>query len=107
MGHEALPEDQRALYEAVPVWLTIVFAIATITGTLGSIGLIRKKSWATQLLFISLVAVLIQMSYSLFMTNAAEILGPTATIISGVLILVSVFLYFYSKRADKKGWLSK
>ena len=100
------PEDQQALYLAVPTWLTFVFAIATVTGTLGCIGLLLRKSWAKISFFISLVAVLIQMGYNLFMTDAAEVLGPTATVMSIVLIVIAVFLYFYSKRAEQKGWIN-
>ena len=109
MSEETLatyPKDQQALYLAVPTWLSIVYAIATVTGTLGCIGLIMRKSWAKILFFVSLIAVLVQMSYNLFMTEAAEVFGMEATIMSVALILISVFLYFYSKHADNKGWIT-
>ncbi len=100
------PEEQQALYMNVPTWLSIVYAIATVAGTLGCVGLLIKKSWAKLFFFISLIAVLIQMGYNLFMTNAAEVLGPIATVMSIVLIFVSVFLYFYAKWSQEKGWIS-
>lgn len=100
------PEEQQALYMNVPTWLSIVYALATVTGTLGCVGLLIKKSWAKLFFFISLIAVLIQMGYNLFMTNAAEVLGPMATVMSIVLIFVSVFLYFYAKWSQEKGWIS-
>ncbi len=38
-----LPEKEQALYGEHPLWTSIVFAIAVLTGFAGSIGLLLKK----------------------------------------------------------------
>jgi hypothetical protein len=63
----ALPENESALYREYPLWTSIVFAIAVFGGTAGTLGLILKKLWAKPLLVISLIAIIIQMSHSLFL----------------------------------------
>ena len=101
-----LPPEQQELFAAVPSWIYIIFAIAVITGTLGCLGLVMKKAWAVPLLLLSLFAVLIQMGYNLFFTNSAEVMGPLATILSVLVILVAVLLYYYARNSKSKGWIS-
>ena len=102
----ALPEAERALYENIPTWVTAAFAIAVFAGLLGSIFLLTRKKAARFVFLISLIAILAQMSYNLFMSRAAEVYGPGGVIMPVMVILIGVFLLIYSKRTIEKGWLS-
>lgn len=102
----ALPEAERALYENIPTWVTAAFAIAVFAGLLGSIFLLARKKAARFVFLISLIAILAQMSYNLFMSKAAEVYGSGGVIMPVMVILIGVFLLMYSKKAIEKGWLS-
>ena len=102
----AMPEDQQALFEAVPTWITVVFAIAVITGTLGSLGLLLKKAWAVPLFLVSLLFILVQMLHGLFLTDMTKVMGTPAIVTTFLVILVGIFLYWYSKRCRDRGWIS-
>ncbi len=101
-----LPEAERALYENIPTWVTAAFAIAVFAGLLGSIFLLARKKAARFVFLISLIAILAQMSYNLFMSRAAEVYGPGGVIMPVMVILIGVFLLMYSKKTIEKGWLS-
>lgn len=102
-----LPEDQQELYANNPMWNKLVYGVATICGLIGSIGLAMKKKWSELLLLISLIAVVIQMSYSLFFTNAREVVGDTAGLYFPVMILlIALFLWYYAKKCTARGWLA-
>ncbi len=102
----ALPEAERALYENIPTWVTAAFAIAVFAGLLGSIFLLARKKAARFVFLISLIAILAQMSYNLFMSRAAEVYGPGGVIMPVMVILIGVFLLMYSKKTIEKGWMS-
>lgn len=102
----ALPEAERALYENTPLWIHIVFAIAVFDGTLGCALLLMKKKLALPLLVISLVAVLTQMTYWLFINDAMEVHGAASVIMPLLVTLVAVFLVWYSNNVKAKGWIS-
>lgn len=102
----ALPPEQQELFQSVPSWMTVVFAVAVLTGTLGSLGLLLRKAWAVPLLLVSLIAVILQMGYSLFLTNMVEVMGTPAVVTSTMVIIFAIFLYFYSKKCRDKGWLT-
>lgn len=102
---EAMPAEQVALVEGLPSWYNYVFAVAVIAGFLGCLLLLLRKKLATPILGISLLAVLVQMGYWLFATDVMEVVGLQAVIMPLVVIIIAIFLYFYSKGAAQKGWL--
>ena len=95
----ALPEADQAMYANLPAWYTAAFALAVFCGALGCIALLLRKKWAYMLLLISLIAVIVQMSYVIFSLNMANAMTP-------MIIIVALFLVWYSKKATTKGWIS-
>jgi len=102
----ALPEAERALYDNIPSWVTAAFAIAVFGGLIGSAFLLMRKKLARPMFLISLIAIIVQMSYNLFMSRAAEVYGPGSVIMPIMVIVIGVFLLMYSKKTIAKGWLS-
>ncbi|REH47560.1 hypothetical protein C7448_106181 [Tenacibaculum gallaicum] len=102
----ALPEAERALYENVPTWVTAAFAIAVFAGLLGSAFLLMRKKLARPMFLLSLIAIIAQMSYNLFMSKAAEVYRPGSIVMPIMVIIIGVLLLMYSKKTIAKGWLS-
>ncbi|WP_425658568.1 hypothetical protein [Tenacibaculum ascidiaceicola] len=102
----ALPEAERALYDNIPSWVTAAFAIAVFGGLIGSAFLLMRKKLARPMFLISLIAIIVQMSYNLFMSRVAEVYGPGSVIMPIMVIVIGVFLLMYSKKTIAKGWLS-
>ena len=102
----ALPQEQQTLFQSVPTWMTAVFAIAVLTGTLGCIALLLRKGWAQPLFLISLVAVLVQVSYSLFVVNIGSVLGTMSVVVMLLVLFFAIFFYYYAKQSQNKGWIS-
>ena len=103
----ALPADQQALLENIPAWATAAFAIAVWGGVLGCLALLLRKKWARPVLVISLLGILVQMSYSFFMSNALEVYGTAQGMVMPLLIIViGVVLVLFAKSSQNKGWIS-
>lgn len=102
----ALPDAERALYENVPAWVTGAFAIAVFGGALGCVLLLFRKKLASLVFIISLVGIVAQMVYSFMLSKAAEVYGPGGMVMPVMVVLIGVFLVWYSKQATAKGWLS-
>ena len=92
--------EQLEVIANLPTWITGAFAIAVFAGLLGCIALLLRKKWATSLLLLSLVAVIAQMGY-LLMKGYADNIGMTIAV-----IVVALFLVWFSRNAKTKGWLS-
>lgn len=103
----ALPEAERNLYGQYPLWTEIVFAVAVLGGLLGSIGLLMRKSWCRPVFIISLIAIVFQMFHNVFLTDAMDVYGAAQTVTMPlIIVLIAIYLVWYSKRCIRKGWLS-
>ncbi len=99
----AMPEGMQALYAIMPGWMRIIYGVATVSGLAGALGLILRKAWSLPLLILSLVAVVVQMSYWLFGMKAMELLGTGAAGMPIVVILLGAFAIWFAMMAKKRG----
>ena len=107
-------EAHRAQYTAeqleimgnLPTWYTALFAIAVFAGALGCIFMLLRKKMANLLFKLSLVAVLIQTVYNLFMNEGKEFYGAFEYSMLISIPIVAIFLVMYTKKSTEKGWLS-
>ena len=99
-----LSAEQLEAVNNIPAWATGAFAIAVFAGALGCIALLLRKKWAKQLFLLSILGIIVQMVYLLFMSNATELFGPP--IMPALSLLVILLLFWYSKKSAVKGWVS-
>ncbi len=101
-GVSALPEQYRAIVEARPAWATIAFAIAVFGGALGGLLLLLRKSAAFYVFVASFLGALAAQIPTLGIADF-----PVEALIGGLMqVVVTVFLIWYSKWAERKGWIS-
>lgn len=114
MEHFLMTEELKATYTPeqldlmnnAPSWGIYVYGAAVFAGVIASILLLLKKKLSVPIFAISLLAILIQMGYWIFGMNAIDAFGPEAIVMPLIVIAIAIFLYFYSKGANQKGWLS-
>ena len=102
----AMSEATRSLYTDVPPWATAAYAIAVFGGLLGCVALLLRKAWAVPVFVISLVAILVQMGHAFFMSAMLEVRGTAAAILPTLIIVVAVYLVWFSRSARSRGWLN-
>ncbi len=95
------PEAARSLVEGRPAWATGAFAIAVFGGALGCLLLLLKKSVAHYVFIGSLFGVIVTNIHTFGITTSTEIwVGSLMS------LAVAVFLTWYSKRVERKGWMN-
>jgi hypothetical protein len=68
--------------------------------------LLLKKAWATPVLILSLIGIIVQMYHSLAIANSVEVYGPGSAVMPAIVVIVGVFLVWYARHASAKGWIS-
>jgi len=101
----AMEPARRALMESMPTWLVSVYALAVNTGALGSLLLLLRKALAVPLLMFSLACIVVQMGYSLFMTDAMAVYGPAIAGQAAFITAVGIYLVWFSRRARHRHWI--
>ncbi|HEY9220410.1 MAG TPA: hypothetical protein VIO43_02405 [Lutibacter sp.] len=102
---KALPEGEQEYYNNLPAWVTAVFATAVFAGLFGCLGLLLRKKWATILFIVSLIAVIAQLIYNMFIQKFIELSGEKI-IWPIVVLIIAILLVFLSRKAGKEGWIS-
>ena len=100
-----LSQGDQDYFANRPAWVTAAYAIAVFAGALGCVALLLRKRWAVTLFMVSFAAVLIQQIYNFFIQDYIELSG--ARLVWPIIILiVAALLYWYSKGAREKAWIS-
>jgi hypothetical protein len=102
----AMPAAERELFEAFPAWVTGAFAIAVFAGLAGALGLVLRKRWSVPLLGLSLLAIILQMGYTLFVSDMLAVMGASAAILPVVIVVVGAAMFWLARTASTRGWLS-
>jgi len=99
------PEAQQQIAAATPRWIFVPFAIATIGGVLGSLGLLLGKRWAAPVLLLSLLGILIQFGSIYAITPTWALTGIGGAMLPLCIGLFGLFLWWYARKAAARGWL--
>lgn len=97
--------EETALMAGAPVWYTAAFAIAVFAGIAGAIGLVMARAWARPVLILSLVAMVVQFAWWIFLSGAPEALGSSAYVAPAFVLLVGFLLVWLAGHGVKRGWL--
>lgn len=97
-------EEFQAI-QSIPIWYTVVFLAGLFSELLGSLMLFIRKKIATIFFAVSFVTLIFIEFYWLFYFNIKNISIIISIIIPILVISIAGFLYFYSKKATKRGWL--
>lgn len=101
----AMPADRRMVYEAMPGWLTIAYAVAVFAGVAGAFGLLLRRAWAVPAFALSLLAVVLQMGGVYAFTPAWQVSGAAGLPMAVLLVGIATALVWYARRAQRRGWI--
>jgi hypothetical protein len=102
---ENLTVEEFENIQSIPFWYIIVFVIALFSEILGSFMLFMRKKIATKFFAVALLTLLFIEFYWLFVVDIKKTSIVFSLFIPVAVIAIAAFLYVYSKRATKKGWL--
>lgn len=105
---KAMYPDEKVLEMVLntPSWVMGAFALAVFGGLLGSILLLSRKKTAKPVFLVSLIAIVIQMSYNVFLSGAMEVYGPGVMVMPIMVIGFAIFILTFTKKSEDKGLLS-
>jgi hypothetical protein len=96
-------DNEQAIIQGRPLWATIGFVLSVFGGAIGCLLLLIKEHSAFYIFIVSLVGTVVAAAHSISLGinyGAGEIIG-----IILMPVLVSLFLVWYTKYTQGKGWL--
>ncbi|MEO6226056.1 MAG: hypothetical protein ABIO80_09450 [Sphingomicrobium sp.] len=104
-NRDSLPLDQRAAFEAEPVWVTAAYAIAVFGGLVGAVFLILKRKSAEWLMLASLIAVLAWLAGLVLVAPLREALSANDLLVAMVIAALTWTIYWFARHSRQRGWL--
>lgn len=102
---KALPEAERALRASRPAWATAAFAVAVFGGVIGCLLLLVRSRWASPVLVLSLLGVVVQMTHAFLVANSYEVYGPGGLVMPALVLTFSLILVWFARHVRVRGWL--
>ena len=97
--------DQIAHYQAMPSWMTAVWAVGVFGAFLASILLLLRRKLASPVFVLSLAAFLISLLYTYVLTDGGAVMGRQMAIASAVIAGLLIFFSGYSRFMAVRGVL--
>lgn len=104
-GYAGLPDVQRELWSSMPTWTWVAFAVAVGCGTAAAIALLLRKGIAVPLFLVSLIAIIAQFSWPIFMTDAYSKMGAELVTFPAILVVLGVLQWHFTRIWRGRGWL--
>ncbi|TYP73671.1 hypothetical protein [Aquimarina intermedia] len=105
MLQENMTTEEFDSMQSIPFWYIVIFLIALFSEMLGSFMLFMRRKVATVFFAIALITLLFIEFYWLFFFDIKKTSIVFSIVIPMMVIGIAAFLYYYSKKAAKKGWL--
>jgi putative Mn2+ efflux pump MntP len=100
-----MPPDQRAAYEALPVWVTAAFAISVWGGAAGTLLLVLRKKLAEPLLLVSLAAVLVWLAGMMLTAGVRDSMSTNDWIVPIVIVALTWTIFWFARHSRQREWL--
>lgn len=102
---QGMTDAAVAFTEAMPAWMTAVWAIGVWGAMLGSLLLLLRSQWAFPVFVISLAAYVMSLVYQYVLTDGATGMGESIWIMQTVILFICLFFVWYAQMATKRGIL--
>ncbi len=100
-------EAQKEWARSIPSWIYFVYGIAVTSGVAGCVCLLMRKGRAVPLFAICLVAVIVQMSFSMIIYGGMYAMGPSALVMPLLVIVIAAALLWFSRFAKSRNWIAE
>jgi len=92
-------------YNAMPAWMSAVWAVGVWGGVLGAVLLLLRRGWAVWAFAASLAALVISLIYALLLSDGARLMGAPGMIMNVVILIAAVAFLYYARRMARGGVL--
>ena len=96
--------EQLMVVDKMPAWATAAFAVAVFAGLIGVIGLFLRKRWARTFFLVSVLAIVIQYIYNIFIGKMYELFSLAENIRYFIIPIIAYLLFYIASNLRNRIW---
>lgn len=98
-------DAQKNYFYSFPFWAVIVWAVSVWGGLVATILLLMRRKLAAPIYLASIISYLLACVHNFLLSNGAEFMGTVGLIMTALILLISIALYFYARAQAARGVL--
>jgi hypothetical protein len=100
-----LPLDERAQYQAEPLWMVLAFGLTGVIGVIGGLMLVLRRRAAEPLLLLALIAIVIWFAGLFVNAQLRELLETVQIAVAIVAVAIAWTIFWFARHSRQRGWL--
>jgi hypothetical protein len=101
-----LPLDERAQFEAEPMWMVAAFGLTGLAGAVGGLMLVLRRRSAVPLLLIALIGVAVWFAGLFVNAQLRDLLPADQFAVALVVVAIVWTIYWFARHSRQRGWLT-
>ena len=101
-----LPLDQRAQFEAEPLWMVAAFGLTGLAGAVGGLMLVLRRKAAEPLLLIALIGIACWFAGLFVNARLRDLLSVDEIAVALAVVAIVWTIYWFARRSRQRGWLN-
>jgi hypothetical protein len=97
--------DERAQFEAEPLWMVLAFGLTGLAGAIGGVMLVLRRKAAEPLILVAMVAIAIWFAGLFVNAQLRESLDTGQIAIAIVIVAIVWTIYWFARHSRMRGWL--
>jgi hypothetical protein len=100
-----LPLDDRAQFEAEPLWMVAAFGLTGLAGAIGGLMLILRRRLAEQLMLVAVVCIAVWFAGLFINSQLRDLLSTDQIAVAAVVVAIVWTIYWFARHSRMRGWL--
>jgi hypothetical protein len=98
--------DERAQFEAEPLWMVAAFGLSGLVGAVGGLMLVLRRKSAEPLLMIALIGIVAWFAGLFISSGLRDLLSTGQIAIAAIVVAIVWTIFWFARHSRQRGWLN-